>query len=208
MGLEARCAARFGKRESTGKVLLETNEVVFRGDFRVVIPLGAIQSATASGGDLILRYSGGTAILELGSAAPKWASKILHPKSLLDKLGIKPGMKVGALGLDEPDFLAQLRKVADLATEELVEPRDVIFFGVRNASDLSQLRTLERRIKPDGAIWIIRPKGSAAIHQLDVLQAGRDAGLVDVKVASFSATHTAEKFVIPLKRRRYKPARR
>jgi len=208
MGLEARCAARFGKRESTGKVLLETNEVIFRGDFRVVIPLRAIQSATASGGDLILRYTGGTAVLELGRAAPKWASKIVNPKSLLDKLGIKPGMKIAALGLDEPDFLAQLRKLANVATEELAEPLDVIFLGVRNAGNLSQLRTLERRIKPDGAIWVIRPKGSAAMHPLDVLQAGRDAGLVDVKVASFSATHTAEKFVIPLSRRQYKPARR
>jgi len=167
----------------------------------VVIPLRAIQSATANGGDLILRYTGGTAVLGLGNAAPKWASKILNPKSLLDKLGIKPGMKIAVLGLDDPDFLTQLRKVADLANEELAEPLDVIFFGVKNTGELSRLRTFERRIKPDGAIWIIRPKGSAAMHPLDVLQAGRDAGLVDVKVASFSATHTAEKFVIPLSRR-------
>jgi hypothetical protein len=31
--------------------------------------------------------------------------------------------------------------------------------------------------------------------------AGKAAGLVDVKVVSFSATHTAEKFVIPIKDR-------
>jgi hypothetical protein len=29
------------------------------------------------------------------------------------------------------------------------------------------------------------------------MAAGRSAGLVDVKVASFSATHSAAKFVIP-----------
>jgi hypothetical protein len=29
------------------------------------------------------------------------------------------------------------------------------------------------------------------------MTAGKRAGLVDVKVVSFSATHTAEKFVIP-----------
>ena len=32
---------------------------------------------------------------------------------------------------------------------------------------------------------------------LDDLAAGKKAGLVDVKVVSFSETHTAEKFVIP-----------
>ena len=35
------------------------------------------------------------------------------------------------------------------------------------------------------------------------MQAGKAAGLVDVKVVSFSATHTAERFVIPVKDRRF-----
>jgi hypothetical protein len=43
----------------------------------------------------------------------------------------------------------------------------------------------------------IRPKGSPAISESEVMASGKDAGLVDVKVVSFSATHTAEKFVIP-----------
>jgi hypothetical protein len=34
-----------------------------------------------------------------------------------------------------------------------------------------------------------------------VLAAGKQAGLVDVKVVSFSDTHTAEKFVIPVAKR-------
>lgn len=33
------------------------------------------------------------------------------------------------------------------------------------------------------------------------MAAGKAAGLVDVKVVSFSPTHTAEKFVIPVKDR-------
>jgi hypothetical protein len=33
------------------------------------------------------------------------------------------------------------------------------------------------------------------------MTAGKAAGLVDVKVVRFSETHTAEKFVIPLKAR-------
>ena len=34
------------------------------------------------------------------------------------------------------------------------------------------------------------------------MAAGKAAGLVDVKVVAFSATHTAEKFVIPVAKRR------
>ena len=44
---------------------------------------------------------------------------------------------------------------------------------------------------------MIRPKGSSAISESEVMSAGKRAGLVDVKVVSFSKTHTAEKFVIP-----------
>ena len=51
--------------------------------------------------------------------------------------------------------------------------------------------------RAEGALWVIRPKGSPAITEAEVMAAGKRAGLVDVKVASFSGTHTAEKFVIP-----------
>jgi hypothetical protein len=33
MGSEVKCQARFDKQESQGKVLLETSEIIFRGDF-------------------------------------------------------------------------------------------------------------------------------------------------------------------------------
>jgi hypothetical protein len=44
----------------------------------------------------------------------------------------------------------------------------------------------------------VRPKGSKAITEAETMAAGKRAGLVDVKVVSFSETHTAEKFVIPV----------
>ncbi len=48
---------------------------------------------------------------------------------------------------------------------------------------------------------MIRPKGTPEIKDVDVIAAGKAAGLVDGKVASFSATHTAEKLVIPVGKR-------
>jgi hypothetical protein len=47
----------------------------------------------------------------------------------------------------------------------------------------------------------VRPKGVPEISEKDVMDRGRAAGLVDVKVCAFSATHTAEKLVIPKARR-------
>jgi hypothetical protein len=48
---------------------------------------------------------------------------------------------------------------------------------------------------------VVYPKGQKHITEAGVFAAGKQAGLVDVKVASFSATHTALKFVIPVDRR-------
>jgi hypothetical protein len=48
---------------------------------------------------------------------------------------------------------------------------------------------------------LIYPKGRKEITELQVLSAGRSAGLLDVKVVSYSATHTALKFVRPKSQR-------
>ena len=57
------------------------------------------------------------------------------------------------------------------------------------------------QIVPNGAIWTLRTKGQRAVTEADTMAAGKAAGLVDVKVVSFSETMTAEKFVIPVARR-------
>ena len=49
MGNEVKCRARFGKQESEGKALLETSEIIFRGDFRLKIPFATIQSIKVYG---------------------------------------------------------------------------------------------------------------------------------------------------------------
>ena len=57
-------------------------------------------------------------------------------------------------------------------------------------------------IKPNGAIWVVSPKGKgAAIKDTDVMSAAKASGLVDTKVVSFSDTHTSLKLVIPVANR-------
>jgi hypothetical protein len=158
MGQELRCTGRLGEQVSEGRAYLETEELLFRGDFRLVIPLKDVAGVEAHEGWLTVTWPAGEAAFELGRHAPRWREKILHPPSLLDKLGVKPHHRVCVMGVEESSFRPLLREsgVAALSDEPVAD------------ADLT---------------------------------AGQRAGLVDVKVARFSATHTAHKFVIPLGRR-------
>ena len=91
MGNEVTCTVRFGKQESTGKALLETSEILFRGDFRLKIAFREIKSVKTTSGELLLDFPGGKAAFLLGAQAQKWAHKILHPKSPFEKVGVKEG---------------------------------------------------------------------------------------------------------------------
>jgi hypothetical protein len=202
MGYEAPCTARFEGRSAEGKASLETSDLVFRGPFRVVVPLKDVTAANVARGWLTLTYGPHTVALKLEQAAQKWADRILHPPSRLQKLGVKPGMVVVVIGVDDRAFLAEIGgEGATIAARAPARTADILFYAADSREALGRLRTLSARIKPNGALWVIRPKGHPAISESDVMAAGKRAGLVDVKVVSFSATHTAEKFVIPVARR-------
>ncbi len=205
MGLEAHCVGRQGQQASAGKALLETDYLLFRGDFRVKIPFAQMTSVKADGGQLVVRYADGSFSLELGPAASKWADKILHPPQRLDKLGVKPGLQIVILGVVDKAFHDE---VASRTTEISTRTRknaDIVFLGAATKADLRKLAALRNAIKPDGAVWVIYPKGIKEITENDVLAASKEAGLVDVKIASFSSTHTALKSVIPLSQRQQPP---
>ena len=202
MGQEAICTARFGGKTSRGKARLETEEIVFRGDFRIAIPFRRIRSLQVHDGKLTLRFPEGTARFELGPQAEKWAEKIRNPKSLMDKLGVKPESKVVVLGVRDEEFLKLLKaRLAKPAATRPAAGADIIFFAAESREELKQLTRVKKWLQPAGAIWVVRPKGTPAIKDADVIAAGKAAGLVDVKVAAFSSTHTAEKLMIPVAQR-------
>src|ERR1017187_6442345 len=92
MGQEKECRLRRGGRTLEGKALLETDHLLFRGAERRKISFSDLTGVAAPGGPLRLDWGGGRAEFELGAAAEKWAQKILHPPSRLDKLGVKAGV--------------------------------------------------------------------------------------------------------------------
>jgi len=192
MGQELACRIHYRQRTLTGKAYLETDHILFRGDERVKFPLKDVTGVKAAGGLLHLEVAGEAVRLELGAAAEKWAAKILHPPSRAEKLGIKPGLSVRVVGDFHPEFAGDLR-----GTKSAKGEADLVFLGAAAKKDLARVVKLAAGLKPAGALWIVYPKGVQTIREIDVLEAGRLAGLKDVKVCGFSATHTALKFVIP-----------
>ena len=199
MGKELNCSVRFGKQQSEGKALLETSEILFRGEFRLKIPFSTITSAKAVDGELRLQTADGLAVFHLGAAAEKWRDKILHPKSRIEKLGVKPGAKVSLLGQFDTEFLREIGSLTKSVSKgKISSDAECIFFAADSKDALGSLSKIAKSMRGATALWIIYPKGQKHITENDVLAAGRKSGLKDVKVVGFSPTHTALKFVIPL----------
>jgi len=202
MGNELKCTARIGKQQSAGKALLEASEIIFRGDFRLKIPFAAIQSVKAVDGELRVQAPDGLAVFQLGAAAEKWRDKILHPKSRMEKLGVKPGAKVSLLGGFDAEFLREIGGTTKSVIEgKVAADSEWIFLAADSKTELSAASQIAKSLQGAAALWIVYPKGQKHITENDVLAAGRKCGLKDVKVVGFSSTHTALKFVIPLSQR-------
>ena len=186
MGQEANCKLEYNGQTHNGKALLETSEIIFRGDTRLKIPFKEMTGVEASDGRLHITSPQGRATFHLGDAAVKWAAKIRNPPSRLDKLGVKAGMRLRWICAPDVEF----RREAEERGASFVRTRpDLIFVAAANVHDLAELDLVA------APSWVVYPKGVSQIRETDVLKKGRDAGLVDIKVASFSATHTSLKFV-------------
>lgn len=120
-------------------------------------------------------------------------------RSRLDKLGVKPGMRVAAVGLDDADFVEELRtRTEDIAQGRPRQRTEMLFLRATRPSDLRRLGRLRLRITPNGAIWVLWRKGCPELKSGDVRAAAIANGLVDIKVASFSSELSALKLVIPV----------
>jgi len=127
----------------------------------------------------------------------------VYTTPLLDKLGIRPGMRVAILRVDDPDVRGQIADRTTELTDGWPEPdTDVVLLAADTTTELEPLEALAERIRPNGAIWVVSRKGAArTLRDVEVIEGARAAGLIDNKVASFSPTHSAIRLVIPVARR-------
>jgi hypothetical protein len=133
----------------------------------------------------------------------------VYTTPLLDKLGIRPGMRVALVGrLEDADEHADseptfrdlvLERTSDVVDDRPRPGTDVVLLAADSQAGLAVLAELRPQIRPNGAIWVVSRKGRAAtLRDVEVIAAAREHGLVDNKVASFSARRTALRLVIPV----------
>jgi len=123
-------------------------------------------------------------------------------RRLLDKLGVKAGMRVALVAFADAAFEAELAE-RGAAVVDPAPGLDMVFYRVDQPADLHHIAELRPLIHDAGAIWVLRVKGvSLTVRDVDVIEAGRAFDLVDNKIASFSDTLAAMRLVVPLNQRR------
>jgi hypothetical protein len=137
------------------------------------------------------------------------AMERVYTAPLLDKLGVRPGMRVAIVGrLEDADevldadgsFQDRLaERTSDITTGRPMRDTDIVFLAADSTADLEALADFRLRIRPTGAIWVVSHKGRAAtLRDVEVMAAGRANQLIDNKVVAFSATRTALRLVVPV----------
>jgi hypothetical protein len=118
-------------------------------------------------------------------------------RPLVDKLGVRPAMRVAIVGVPDSELRALLaERTDDVTVGEPLAGTDLVFLAVDGPADMARLPALRDRIAPAGAIWAVSPRGRPEIADVHVIAAAKAAGLVDNKVVRFSDTHTALRLVI------------
>jgi hypothetical protein len=122
-------------------------------------------------------------------------------RSLADKLGIRPGTKIIALGAPSKyaKLLAPLPEDTSISNRMARPARFVHQFVTRRSELERAFPTIEAALVDDGVAWISWPKkasGMATDLTEDVIRAvGLPLGLVDVKVCAVDEIWSGLKFV-------------
>lgn len=205
MGYETKCRVHVddgsGKpRTADATVLLETDELIVRGDARIKVPRRDIKSVSRRAGIVTVTAPIATVKLILGEpAATKWEQKLQEaPKRLIDKLDVRPNAKVWLLEIASPELEAQVaERTGDVSRAKSARDRDVVFVGVERNSHLARIERAMHGMLDDGAIWVIHPKGPNGVADTSIFEKAKALNLTYTKVARVSDTHTAEKLVRP-----------
>lgn len=196
MGLEAKSILTVDGEEFAVKALLESNELIVRGDFKERFLFSEISNAKAENGRLNFRFENREFALEIGQeAAEKWAKKLLAPpKTLFEKLGIKVDDAIYIFGIIHQEQvnlaistnLAKTKKSAKLA-----------FAEVNSRADIYNLIADYKSASISYPIWIIHGKGkNPAPNGNIVREIMRANGLIDTKITAISDNWSATRYNI------------
>jgi hypothetical protein len=201
MGKEFSCTVRIDGVAAPGKLHLDSHALRIAGSRRLTVALSDVTRAAVLDDTLRLKAKGMLIELDLGaSRAQTWRAAIVSPKTLLEKLGVRPAERVYVKDLSEDGFVRDLAHTVTTPPSGVLRGTfDVAFLGIADPSALNAVGRVIAHLIPAGALWIVYPKGKASpVPDAAVRAAAREHGLYDAKVVAFSATHTATKWMFPL----------
>ena len=181
-----------------GDALLESGELFVRVEGepkRRKLPIAALKKVHGVGTTLSFDHAGHRYAIEVAGAA-RWAERIAKPPSLLDKLGIAAGSSVHVAGLDDDDDFGEALAAAKVVRVPLGKKASVVVVGITSRDELAIVKKARAAVGDALVLWIAYPKGLKALSEDHVRSAAIEAGLVDVKVARFSAERSALKLVV------------
>lgn len=211
MGREARCEVCIrdsaGERGGVARAHLDNDALTVTGPARsglkARVARVAIRAVRADDGAVHVDWPDGTLSLAVGTDAAAWAKALREPpKSLVDRLGIKPGATVSLLRADVDGLVAQLEaRGASITIGTLAPEGDVVLLGVATPADLADVARVLAALRPNGALWVLHPRGVRDVADTVIFAAGKAAGLVATKVARIDDTLTGEMLVRPKRAR-------
>jgi hypothetical protein len=185
MGYETKCRARVDDhsgtiREAESTVLLETDELIVRGEARVRIPRASIERVTARAGVVTITSPNVVVTLSLDEkSAAAWRKKLEEPpKRLIDKLDVKPDMKVWLFRVNDETLAAQVaERTSNVVRGNSASKCDAVFVGVDNLAQLERIERAIEAITDRGAIWVVHPKGAGGVADTAIFSKAKSLGL-------------------------------
>src|SRR5207237_9892962 len=130
------------------------------------MPAAEMKSLVAKNAALSVRFRNDAISIDRGANATKWLDKIRNPKSVIDKLGVKAGQRIAFIHFDDDAFARDVESRGVIIAKKNA---DIIFYGANARRDLARVPKLRELLVANGALWIIRPKGTKAISESDTM---------------------------------------
>ncbi len=199
MAMESACKLQVGRSHYDGRVRMEADHIDFTGPIKYRFRLSEIRSPRHDTDTLFFDFHGSPVSLKLSSvrAAAHWLDYMLHPRTLVDKLGVKQGHRVRVMNLDDNNLLSMIEGRNATLVSHPATACDMVMLGVERPGELHQIADLSETLQPDGAIWVVLPKSVRTVTKANVFAAARVAGLSQTDIVDYSETQAAYKMVRP-----------
>jgi hypothetical protein len=193
MGREAVARAEIGGAVGDVRALLESTELILRGDIRRRFPRDRLVNVHVEGEALCFTCDGEAVLLHMGAlAAETWSRAIVAPPpSLRAKLGLKQDARVFLVGACDD---AALTDAVEGALTDDVADAAMIIARIEGPDDLTAARAAQARC-PELPIWAIYPKGKDVRYGDGAIRAAlHEAGFRDSKSCAVSERLTATRY--------------